>query len=190
MKYDGPRVHYRAVPLTLAEANAYVATVHRHNGEIPMARIVVGGVDEDGILRGVALAMRPVARGLGHPMTLEVARVCTDGAPNLCSFLYARIVRAAKELGYARLVTYTLTEEDGASLKAAGWVMVSDGQRRAERGGSRIRDWTERGREPSKFPGPRNRWEISLSEPIEWRWPEGILPEPEPSLFDLLGAEP
>lgn len=183
MKYDGPRIHYRAVPLTLAEANAYVTAVHRHNGKIPMARIAVGAIDETGTLRGVALATRPVARGLGHPTTLEVARVCTDGAPNLCSFLYARIVRAAKELGYARLVTYTLTEEDGASLKAAGWVMVSDEQRRRERGGSRTRDWTERGRESLKHLGPRNRWEISLAEPVMWSWPEGILPER--SLFDL-----
>src|SRR4029077_16208179 len=116
-RYDGPRPKYRAVPLTLGEANAFVGAVHRHNGQLPIVRIAVGAVDEKGVLRGVATAGRPAARALGAPTTLEISRVCSDGAPNLCSFLYARIVRAARELGYARLVLYTKEEEDGASLK-------------------------------------------------------------------------
>lgn len=131
--YDGPRPKYRAVPLTVTEAKPYIAAVHRHNGEPSVVRIAVGAVDESGILRGVATAGRPVAIGLARPTTLEVSRVCSDGAPNLCSFLYARIVRTARELGYARLITYTKDEEDGASLKAAGWTKVSAEQRAKER---------------------------------------------------------
>lgn len=177
--YTGPRPKYRAVPITLAEANCFVETIHRHNGALPSARLAVGAIDGSGTLRGVAIAGRAKARGSDHVTTLEVSRVCSDGAPNLCSFLYARIVRAARELGYARLITYTKAEEDGASLKASGWHMVAKGQR--------VRDWqAERrtGSTETPSPGLRDRWEIQLAEPIIWTWPEGLRPEAEPTLFD------
>lgn len=170
---------YRAVPITVTEAEAYIGAVHRHNGSPSVVRIAVGAIDENGVLRGVATAGRPVARMLSAPTTLEVSRVCSDGAPNLCSFLYARIVRAARELGYARLATYTKKEEDGASLKAAGWQLVSMGQR--------ARDWqVERGesRTETVSVGVRNRWEIQLASPVTWTWPDGLLPESAPTLFD------
>jgi hypothetical protein len=35
--------------------------------------------------------------------------------------LYAAAARAAKAMGYARIITYTLDSENGASLKASGW---------------------------------------------------------------------
>lgn len=40
--------------------------------------------------------------------------------------LYGAAWRAAKALGYKRLVTYTLPEEGGASLRAAGWRLVGE----------------------------------------------------------------
>jgi hypothetical protein len=45
----------------------------------------------------------------------------TTGAPNACSLLLGTAWRAAKALGYRRLVTYTLATEPGASLRAAGF---------------------------------------------------------------------
>jgi len=62
-----------------------------------------------------------VSRGLDDGWTLEVNRVATDGTRNACSMLYAACWRAAKAIGYRKLVTYTLPEEGGASLRAAGW---------------------------------------------------------------------
>jgi hypothetical protein len=53
-----------------------------------------------------------------------VTRCCTDGAANACSLLYGACWRAARALGYRRLVTYTLTTEPGTSLRAAGWRVV------------------------------------------------------------------
>ena len=53
--------------------------------------------------------------------TLEVNRLCTDGTPNACSILYAAAYRAARAMGYNRVVTYILDTENGASLKAAGY---------------------------------------------------------------------
>jgi len=82
----------------------------------------VAVVDEDGLVRGVATVGRPVARMLCDGFTLEVNRVATDGFPNACSFLYGAVSRVARSLGYNAIVTYTLPEEGGASLRAAGWV--------------------------------------------------------------------
>jgi hypothetical protein len=48
-------------------------------------------------------------------------RLCTDGTKNACSFLYSAASRAAKALGYNKIITYILASESGISLKAAGW---------------------------------------------------------------------
>jgi hypothetical protein len=80
----------------------------------------------EGELRGVAIVGRPVARKLDNGWTLEVNRVCTDGARNACSMLYGAAWRAAKALGFRRLITYTLPEEGGASLRATGWRLLGE----------------------------------------------------------------
>jgi len=76
----------------------------------------------DGALAGVAIVGRPVSRYLDDGLTLEVTRLCTDGTKNACSFLYGAAWRAAKALGYKKIITYTLATETGASLKATGWI--------------------------------------------------------------------
>jgi hypothetical protein len=43
-----------------------------------------------------------------------------------CSMLYGAAWRAARALGYRRLVTYTLASEGGASLRAAGWHCIGE----------------------------------------------------------------
>jgi hypothetical protein len=79
-------------------------------------------LERGGDVIAVATAGRPVARGLDDGFTLEVNRVCVVGEErNANSALYGAIGRAAKALGYRRLVTYTLTSESGASLKASGF---------------------------------------------------------------------
>ena len=52
----------------------------------------------------------------------EVTRLCTNGAKNACSFLYGAAARAAAAMGYKRIITYTLESENGASLRASGWI--------------------------------------------------------------------
>jgi hypothetical protein len=76
------------------------------------------------VIRGVAMVGRPVARNLQDGWTLEVLRVATDGVRNGCSMLYGAAWRAARALGYRRLVTYTLPEEGGGSLRAAGMTLI------------------------------------------------------------------
>ncbi len=70
---------------------------------------------------GVAIVGRPVSRYLDDGATLEVNRLCSTGEKNVCSFLYGAAARAAKALGYQRIITYTLDTEPGTSLRAAGW---------------------------------------------------------------------
>lgn len=65
---------------------------------------------------------RPVARLAGSPLEVaEVTRLCTDGTRNACSALYGAAARVAREMGFARIQTYILDTETGASLKASGW---------------------------------------------------------------------
>lgn len=111
-------------PVTMAEANAFVARHHRHHRPVPGAKFCVAVSHAGGAVCGVAIVGRPVARGNDDGWTLEVARCCTDGTRNACSMLYGAAWRAAKALGFTRLLTYTLPEEGGASLRGAGWHLV------------------------------------------------------------------
>ncbi|NIR32908.1 MAG: hypothetical protein GWN84_27160 [Gammaproteobacteria bacterium] len=113
------------VPLTLSEANFFVAQHHRHHGPVVGHRFSIGAA-KDGVIVGVAIVGRPVGRHLDDGWTCEVTRVATDGTRNACSFLYGAAWRATKALGFRRLVTYTLDSESGASLRAAGWRVVGE----------------------------------------------------------------
>lgn len=114
------------VPLPLDEANAFVRQHHRHHQPAVGHRFSLGVADESGMIRGVAIVGRPVARMIDDGLTAEVTRVATDGCENACSALYGACWRAAKALGYRRLVTYTLATESGTSLKAAGWTCLGE----------------------------------------------------------------
>ena len=109
----------RIVPMKHSDANEFVRRLHRHSRPTLGAIFCVGVADED--VCGVAIAGRPVARRLDDGETIEILRVTTDGTRNACSMLYGACRRVAKELGYARVFTYTLPEEGGASLRAAGY---------------------------------------------------------------------
>lgn len=119
------------VPVTIRDARAYVEAQHRHHRAPVGGLFAVGVAGEGGGLVGVALVGRPVARGLQDGLTAEVTRVATDGTRNACSMLYGACWRAARALGYRRLVTYTLASEGGASLRASGYRVVGE-----TRGGS------------------------------------------------------
>lgn len=172
------------VPLTFAEANGYVIANHRHNGSLPTARIVCGIADASGQLRGVAIAGLPKARMLMGRYVLEVNRVCTDGVPNGCSMLYGAITRAAKALGYRRLITYTLEREPGSSLLASGWTATHSWD-----GGSWVEMRGSNGSKDAHDLGPKVRWEIELRAPswlpVDVVFPDA--PEPERTLWDSLG---
>ncbi len=110
-----------AIPLELKEANEFVNIYHRHHKSVHRDKFRVGAM-VDGKLVGVAQVGRPVSRMLDDGKTVEVVRLCTNGAKDVCSFLYSRAARIAKEMGYEKIITYILCTETGASLKACGWI--------------------------------------------------------------------
>jgi hypothetical protein len=111
--------------LHIREANEFIAKYHLHSLPTVGGKWAIGAA-VDGKLVGVALVGRPVARRLDDGKTLEILRVCTDGTANACSFLYGRVARIARLMGYGRIITYTLAEESGASLKAVGGRIVGE----------------------------------------------------------------
>jgi hypothetical protein len=133
------------VPCRLREAAEFVANFHRHN-LAPNGGLFSLGASDGERLVGVAITGLPVSRVLmGDGQTLEVTRCCVvDDAPKgACSALYGACWRAAKALGYQRLITYTLQTESGASLRGAGWRIVAERAPRTD-----AQQWTNRpGRE-------------------------------------------
>lgn len=118
-------MHLIAVPLELKESNAFVTEHHRHHDPVHRDKFRVG-CSYNGTLVGVANVGRPVARALADGKTLEVLRLCTTGEKDVCSFLYSRCARIAKEMGYSKIITYILETESGTSLKASGWHKEAD----------------------------------------------------------------
>lgn len=111
------------VPITFRQACDFVRQLHRHN-KPPAGHKFSIGLLHEGVLVGVAMAGRPVARFFDDGLTLEVNRTCTDGTRNANSMLYGAVRRVAWGMGYRRIITYTQADESGASLRAAGFVLV------------------------------------------------------------------
>lgn len=107
-------------PIHLKAANEYVKLYHRHNIPTVGGKFAVSVYDGD-ILHGVAICGRPTARNSDNGLTLEIYRCCTDGTHNACSMLYGACCRIGRDMGYKRIITYTLDTESGASLKASGF---------------------------------------------------------------------
>lgn len=144
----------RLTPATVKFAMKYVREHHRH-----LPRVVGGlyavAVKADNSVRGVAITGRPKARMADTGWRAEVTRVATDQTRNACSMLYGASERAAKALGYCEIITYTLPEEGGASLRAANWEDMGLA------GGG---DWgnDKRPRKPSVRPEVKRKWRRRL----------------------------
>jgi hypothetical protein len=119
------------VPMSLREANEFVESYHRHNGRTSRdgGKFAIGASTGDELV-GVAIVGRPLAAALQDGWTAEVLRTCTleDAPKGSNSFLYARCWRVWREMGGRRLITYTLASESGASLRGAGWTVISESQ--------------------------------------------------------------
>lgn len=150
----------RVVPCTVRQATAYVHEHHRHLKRGCQGALFAAALaDEDGAWHGAALAGNParVWQGTGR---IVITRVATDGAKNACSALYGALCRAAKALGYREAWTYTLPEEPGTSLRAAGFVDMG-----LTKGGTHSRKG--RPRQHPERDGPKRRWlRVLRQEPV------------------------
>jgi hypothetical protein len=107
-------------PIRYAEACEFIRQHHSHH--LPPQGWQFGIAVNDGEqVVGVVTVGRPVARYSDDGWTMEVTRCCTDGTKHVASMLYGAAWRAAKALGYRRLITFTLASEAGTSLIASGW---------------------------------------------------------------------
>ncbi|MBF8191484.1 hypothetical protein ITP53_38480 [Nonomuraea sp. K274] len=114
------------VPIALRTARAFIAWTHRYLLPPQGAKFVIGVGTEDGTLVGVVTAERPASRTYDDSLTIEVTHLTTDGTPNACSALLSAAWRAARAMGYRRLIAYTRAGEPGTCLRAAGLCRVAD----------------------------------------------------------------
>lgn len=151
-------------PVTLSQARRFVGEHHRHNLPDRGWKFGVGIKDAQGELVAVGTAGRPKGRGADDGWTIEITRCCTVGTPNAASMIYGALCRAAKALGYTRAITYTLAEEPGTSLLAAGFereAVLSERHAhiRSDGSGRYQQDIFGAERRPS---GPKVRWRRDL----------------------------
>lgn len=137
-------------PCTVKAARAMVKVWHRHLPDIQGGLFAVRVLAPDGTCVGVGVAGNP-SRLWQHQAKLVISRVATTGHENACSALYGALCRAAKALGYREVWTYTLPEEPGTSLRAAGFIDMG-----LTRGGEH--DRPSRPRKPAPRPDKKRRW--------------------------------
>lgn len=127
------------IPVTFRQASAFVTEHHRHH-DAPRGHKFSIGVLKGEELVGVIMVGRPVARAYDDGFTAEVNRSCVvDDARNANSMLYAAAWRAARAMGYRRLITYTQAGESGASLRGAGFKLIAERAPRANWASSSVR---------------------------------------------------
>lgn len=159
------------LPVELAEANAFIEAIHRHHAPVIGHRFSLGCVDDAGLLHGICVVGRPVARLAGSPRDVaEVTRLATDGTYNACSILYAAAARACKAMGFRRIQTYTLPIEGGSSLRAAGW---------NDEGPAGGGQWKHTDGKPRRTDQPtetKTRWALEFNRPkLDVQMPESVL---------------
>jgi len=116
----------RIGPIRQKEAKRFINDHHTHN-EAPVAWRWGGGIYNGDLLMGVVWVGRPVARALCQTTIVEVNRLCfrRDYPLNMrhggCSMAYRWAEATARERGFLKIVTYTLEEESGYTLRAARW---------------------------------------------------------------------
>ena len=143
--------------ITFKEAQKYTGYNHRHNRP-PQGHKFSIGATKSGKLIGVVIAGRPISRKLDDGSTLEITRCTTDGTKNANSFLYGAAIRAGTALGYSRIITYTLENESGSSLKAVGF--VNEGQ-----AGGNPKYWIKRNGQQLRLD---NRDPIPTTQKMRW----------------------
>jgi len=117
----------QAVPITLAHANEFVSTYHRHNKPVQGCKFCIGCSNGDQLI-GVVIVGRPISRHKEDGFTAEVTRCCIlESAPKgTNSFLYASAWRAWRAMGGRKIITYTLQSESGSSLRGSGWKILHE----------------------------------------------------------------
>lgn len=147
-------------PWTVKSALPFVRDVHRHLPAVQGAMWAVSARVRGVGVVGCALVGHAARVWSDEEGVLCVIRVAVredpndperGGYKNACSMLYGACSKMARSSGAEDLVTYTLPDEDGTSLRAAGWI---DGG--LTDGGEHSRP--SRRRKPAVDARPKRRW--------------------------------
>lgn len=152
MNTDAPPLRLRPWTVKRSASLEFVKETHRHLPKVQGAMWCVSVRSGDEIV-GVALVGWPSRVQTTDEMDmLRILRVAVKpGFKNACSMLYGAAWRAARAMGCESMDTFTLLEEPGTSLRAAGW--LEDG---LTAGGEHSRK--SRPRAPAVDPRPKRRW--------------------------------
>ena len=120
--------------ISYSEACAFVKLHHRHHLP-PQGHKYSIAAFKNNTLVGVVMVGRPVSRIEDNGKTLEITRLCTLEGKNINSFLLGKAAAACRELGFEKIITYTLTTESQVSLTAAAFQKVGELQGRLWREG-------------------------------------------------------
>lgn len=155
----GPFGKLRLCPVRLRTATTFIAHVHRHHKNWIAGWKFGVGLTDDISLVGVVTVGRPSARLLDTGSVVEITRCAImPNIPNGASMLLGAACRTARDLRIPRIITYTLAEEPGTSLVAAGFEVAA-----VSAGGSWNRP--SRPRAVAEYPtGTKLRWERQLGE--------------------------
>lgn len=183
-------------PIGFGAARAFIGAHHGHCAP-PRGWRFGAAIRNGWSLLGVVTIGNPVAPALNRTGTVEVNRLCVrrDTAPLLrrdcCSKLYAWSAREAERRGFGRIITYVRADEQGTSLKAAGWVCEGPAGGRAwhsaKRSRSNVNAWIGKTRwsrtlkpKPIRTTTPRppapsapSEWALAAGLEMDQRWDEG-----------------
>ncbi len=158
-----------------------VALWHRHHKPVVGHRFSLGVMERDsGLVHGIAIVGRPVARAIPQYQIAEVIRLVTDGEKNACSTLYSACARTSREMGFSKIQTYILESEPGISLRATGWAFEAMTQ-----GGDWNHSW-RRGRRVDQPMVRKQRWSKTLNQGL----PEPRMPETGEAPAELIDCLP
>jgi hypothetical protein len=116
----------RVCDVTFATARDFVARHHRHCRP-PTAWRFGASIFNGRTMLGTVIVGNPVAPAFNGRGTLEVNRLCIRRdvpralAWNAASMLYGWSAREAERRGWSHIITYTRADEEGTSVRAAGW---------------------------------------------------------------------
>lgn len=115
------------VPISLGEANEYMAKHIRQYHPTPGCKFTVGCA-LDGELVGAAI----VGRCRDDAQAVQIDRIFSTGSRTAYGMLYGACARAAQALGYWRIIAFLPEHRPDSALRAAGWRRVE-----SETGGKR-----------------------------------------------------
>ena len=154
---DAQAARYALQPITVKAAIQWVRETHRH---LPVIQggLFASAVQCDGrtVAAGIAVNPARVWQGTGRVVIGRVAAIpgleaVGEHASPACTMILGSLCRAAKALGYTEAWTYTLPDESGASLRAAGF------QYKGETKGGEW-DRPSRSRAAAVSPTKKGRW--------------------------------